>query len=832
MQTRTFNIQEYRSYPDGIHTLFSAAYSVGSGLVMTKDYALLAAFEVTGEDPANMTPEHQNYVAERVQSALTMNIKGGGWVTYHEFIRKPCASYPDADQSHFSDPISSAIDHERRNAFEEYGRHYESVNILAIRYKPQFLEHPWFQSLLYTGKQERTISTLVKDIEQFERALQSLTDSLTGVITLRRLEEYEHIDPKGNVILRDDLLNYLNQAMTCEPYPINKPTQPMALEEYMGGRDFFPGDILRVGFQHIAAISLYVNHPVTYPNMLEALNHIPLSYRFVTKFAKLDQHESVGVINQRGKEWEQQEKSALHQVFKLKSNKQNLHAVNMHMDTQLAAAEAQSGQVEFGYCTQTLILYGENPQEVLENARYMVQEINRMGLNCVLETLNSVEAWLGTIPGNIHQNVRRQLTHTGHLANMIPLTTVWSGHHQCPNPLMPNMPPLMYTATTGSTPFRLNLHVSDVGHTLIMGPTGAGKSVLLGTIAAQFKRYPKATICAFDKGRSLWALVNACGGQHYDIGSDQETLSFAPLTQIDSETEMAWAEDWIATLYSLMTGKTVSPRQQEEIHRAMRLLRETKAPNQRSLTDFLITLQRVNDTDDLKTALSHYTHDGAYGKLLDAREDTFTDSTFSVFEIEELMAMKEKIAIPVLLYLFRRFERTLQGQPALLLLDEAWVMLGHPVFREKIRQWLKELRKKNCAVVMATQSLSDAIQSRIYDVLIESCPTKILLPNEEADKVGTSEFPGPRDLYAMMGLNDTEIETLRRATKKRDYYYVSLEGRRLFELGLGPVALSFVAVSDKKTLAYLRQLKAHHGAQWPYVWLQERRVHVPTAIEV
>jgi type IV secretory pathway VirB4 component len=195
-----------------------------------------------------------------------------------------------------------------------------------------------------------------------------------------------------------------------------------------------------------------------------------------------------------------------------------------------------------------------------------------------------------------------------------------------------------------------------------------------------------------------------------------------------------------------------------------------------------------------------------------------------VFEIEELMGLGEKNLIPVLLYLFRRFEKSLRGQPALLVLDEAWVMLGHPVFREKIREWLKVLRRANCAVVLATQSLSDAVKSGIFDVLVEACPTRILLPNEDADKAGTAQHPGPRDLYAMMGLNDAQIAILKTAVRKRHYYYLSPEGRRLFDLGLGPVALSFVGVSDKDTLARLRAEVARHGPEWPFIWMSKRGV--------
>ncbi|MCX5511585.1 hypothetical protein OH705_27405, partial [Pseudomonas sp. BJa3] len=89
----------------------------------------------------------------------------------------------------------------------------------------------------------------------------------------------------------------------------------------------------------------------------------------------------------------------------------------------------------------------------------------------------------------------------------------------------------------------------------------------------------------------------------------------------------------------------------------------------------------------------------------------------------------------------------------------------------------KELRKKNCLVIMATQSLSDASRSGILDVLLEQCPTKILLPNEEAETKGAEGVPGAVDLYRMIGLNDKEIQIIKTAKKKRQYYYKSILGR-------------------------------------------------------
>jgi type IV secretion system protein VirB4 len=228
--------------------------------------------------------------------------------------------------------------------------------------------------------------------------------------------------------------------------------------------------------------------------------------------------------------------------------------------------------------------------------------------------------------------------------------------------------------------------------------------------------------------------------------------------------------------------------------------------------------------ENVRSALRYYTLDGALGGLLDAHTDGVADARLTVFEIDELMAMKEQAAIPALLYLFRRFERSLKGQPAYLLLDEAWVMLGNPVFRAKVREWLKVLRKANCAVILATQSLSDAARSGILDALIESCPTKIFLPNEEASIQGTPEHPGPRDFYEAMGLNETQIRIIQTATKKRHYYFTSPEGRRLVDLSLGPIALAFAGVSSKDELAEIDALVQRHGEHWPLAWLKAKGI--------
>jgi type IV secretion system protein VirB4 len=259
----------------------------------------------------------------------------------------------------------------------------------------------------------------------------------------------------------------------------------------------------------------------------------------------------------------------------------------------------------------------------------------------------------------------------------------------------------------------------------------------------------------------------------------------------------------------VLQGLSITPSMRQMLYQAV--MRLTRSPR-RTLTEFVAELQ----SDELRQALAHYTLSGPMGALLDAEEDGLVDGAFQVFEMEHLMSMGEKNIVPVLLYLFRQVESRMDGRPTLVALDECWLMLSHPLFREKVREWLKTWRKKNAAVFLATQELADVMNSPIRDAILASCPTKILLPNPEANENSS------RPMYELIGLNDREIELLSVATVKRDYYYKSPLGRRVFSFGFGPVALSFVGASGQEDIREVRRLIEAHGENWPAQWLRQR----------
>jgi type IV secretion/conjugal transfer VirB4 family ATPase len=823
-------LQHFRSKAAGLPDLLNYAALIDEGIVQGKDGSLMAGFFFRGDDAAVATPAERNYLTSMLNTYLARF--GAGWAMWIDASRLDSPGYPAADASHFPDPITAMIDAERRALFERQSAHYETEYAVVVEYLPPLRRESRLGELVYDDDARATGAPGDRQLAEFKKRVLDLEDGLADLLHMRRMKTLRSATPEGEAYDSDELVNYLHFCITGEALALRIPDCPMYLDAWLGFPELWPGDTPKLGDRFIACVAIEGFPGMTVPGLLDMLDGLPLAYRWSSRFIFLEQHEAIAALNRYRLKWQQKVRGFWSQVIKSQKGMINTDALAMVQESEEAMNEAKSGLVAYGYYTPVVVLLHASRADLEQQARYVKREIERRGFAARIESVNALEAWLGTLPGHTYPNVRRPLIHTLNLADLLPLASVWPGERHCPCDFYPaGSPPLMQTVTTGATPFRLNLHVGDVGHTLVFGPTGAGKSTLLATLLAQARRYrsrPRAdgatlpmTITAFDKGRSLYALCAATGGRHYDIGADESPTALAPLADIDTDSGLVWAEEWVAICYQLQDqeGRPPSPEQKAEIHRAMRLLRQAPREN-RSLTEFVTTVQ---DTST-RAALNHYTISGAMGHLLDGQADKLAFSAFTVFEIDELMKLGDKNTIPVLLYLFRRFEQSLKGQPAMLSLDEAWVMLGHAVFRERLREWLKELRKKNCLVLLATQSLSDALGSGLLDVLLEQCPTKILLPNKEADLRGTKESPGPADLYRTFGLNAREIQLLKNGQYKRQYYYKSPLGRRLFELGLGPLTLSFVAVSDKEALADIHRLQAEHGADWPLAWLDHRGV--------
>ncbi|MCW1430912.1 conjugal transfer protein TrbE [Novosphingobium sp. JCM 18896] len=774
------NLREYRPRADRLADHLPWAALVAPGVVLNKDGSFQRTARFRGPDLESASQSELISACARVNNVLKRF--GTGWALHIEAERREAQSYPD---SRFPDPASWLIDEERRGAFEAAGQHYESRYYLTLTFLPAVDQAESAGRLMI----EREASGEGRDWRQALAAFVAETN--------RAFDLLSSFMPEIAPLDDGETLTYLHGTVSTRPHAVAVPETPIYLDALLADTPLAGGLEPMLGESHVRTLSILGFPNVSRPGILDALNHQRFAYRWVTRFIALDKTEATKALTKLRRQWFNKRKSLTALLREVMYNQPvqllDSDADNKTVDADLALQALGGDHVSFGHLTATITVADEDRARVEEKVRSVERIVNGLGFTCIRESVNAVEAWLSSLPGQTYANVRQPLVHTLNLAHLMPLSSVWAGPDR--NAHLAG-PPLLHATSSGSTPFRLSTHVGDVGHMLIVGPTGAGKSVLLALLALQFRRYEGAQIYVFDKGFSARATVLAMDGAHHALGLGGEAdagtgdgigaLAFQPLRRIDDAKQRAWAAEWIGALLE-HERVLVTPDIKETVWSALTNL-ASAPPEERTLTGLSLLLQSL----PLRSALAPYTLEGPFGRLLDAAEDQLEVADVQCFETEALLGHAGVVA-PVLTYLFHRLEERFTGRPTLIVLDEAWVFLDHPLFAARIREWLKVLRKKNVAVVFATQSLADISGSTIAPAIIESCPQRILLPNDRAIE------PQSLEAYARFGLSERQIELISRATPKRHYYLQSAGGNRLFELGLGPLALAICGASDPAT---------------------------------
>jgi len=792
------NLREYRHSTTQLADFLPWAALVDEGIVLNKDGSFQRTAKFRGPDLDSAVPAELVGVAGRLNNALRR--LGSGWAVFVEAQRHPASQYPEG---HFPDVASALIDVERRAQFEQEGAHYESSYFLTFLYLPPAEEAGRAERLLYEGRDRNEDG----EAREVQRGFVDRTERVLGLVE-GFMPEITWLDDEGT-------LTYLHSTVSTRRQRVRVPEIPMYLDAVLADQPLTGGLEPMLGQSHLRVLTVVGFPTFTTPGILDDLNRLAFAYRWSTRAIMLDKTDATRLLTKIRRQWFAKRKSIAAILKEVMTNEASTlldtDAHNKAMDADAALQELGSDAIGQAFVTATVTVWDDDPRVADEKLRLVEKVIQGRDFTCMAESVNGVEAWLGSLPGHAYANVRQPPVSTLNLAHMIPLSAVWAGPARDEHL---GAPALFFARTEGATPFRFSLHVGDVGHTLVAGPTGAGKSVLLALMALQFRRYPDAQVFAFDFGGSIRAAALAMGGDWHDLGgalSDDaaEPVALQPLARIDDASERAWAAEWIASILARETI-VVTPEAKDHLWSALTSL--ASAPvGERTLTGLSVLLQ----SQTLKRALQPYCLGGPFGRLLDAEAERLGEAEVQTFETEGLIGTSAAPA--VLAYLFHRIEARLDGRPTLLIVDEGWLALDDEGFAGQLREWLKTLRKKNASVIFATQSLSDIDGSAIAPAIIESCPTRLFLPNERAIE------PQITAIYRRFGLNDRQIEILARATPKRDYYCQSRRGNRLFELGLGRVALAFTAASSKSDQADIRQVLSEHGREgFVAAWLKHR----------
>ncbi|WP_407396717.1 conjugal transfer protein TrbE [Anaerovibrio sp.] len=772
-------------------------------LLANKDGSIQTTWKYRGPD-LDSTEKTQLSLITIQMNKLFMGLDSN-WILYFEAQRSPSKEY-DTD-SHFPDPVSKKMDEERQKIFSS-GNYYESDFYTTLYWLPKLDTEDKLKDMFIEGK-KLNVSTFNEKVESFMVVVEKIFASYVSL----------HIPIE--VLTADETLTYIHSTLSDKNVKIKNPKKPLLCDHFLYDTPLYGGLAPRIGKKHIRVVSP-LNYPgSTFFGMLDMLNKFDFSYRWCVRFACMSKKDNFSVLDTVNRQWTSKLQPILTRIInKLSGTPDDPRNDNKNASIKVYESKDALDSVEqditrYGFYTTCIVITDEDSDEADEKAKIVCNLLNNSGFDAQIETVNALDAWLGCIPGAVAHNERQPIISCGNLVHLMPFSAIWAGPKR--NEHL-NGPSLIYTRTSGNTPFRLDLHIGDVGNSFVVGPTGSGKTVLLNMIEASFRKYKDAQIFVFDKKASSIALTYGVGGNFYDIGNKNAKISFRPLADIDDPNELAWAQEWL--LYFVeQQNMPITPEVKGLIRSSLNSV-ANRPREQRTITLFVQNLQ----DNALKAAFYPICLDtmsgekGEFGDIFDSQdEESLEFSSWQTFEMDYLMKTPSIVG-PTLLYLFHKIDKVISkgDRPSLIVLDECWAFFDNEIFCPKIKEWLREVRKCNALIIFATQSPGDIVQSPIFYDVINSCVTRIFLPNPMAieDKV--------KPHYETFGLNSREIYTIAMATPKSQYYYNSRIGSRIFSLALEycPFSLAYLAINKRDSKKAEEIVKEYGKANFNKYWLK------------
>jgi type IV secretion system protein VirB4 len=775
------DLKEYRPPGNALADYLPWAYMASEGVVGLKTGAFSRTLAYRGQDLRSMTREERVVVSAQLNAAV-MRL-GEGWALFGEVQRRPSSEYRLGSAR--AGAATRIVEQVRRENFACSGALFETDYYLTLVWTPPvgalggvLTRVAGALGGLFTGGEQLapegdTSRARAEALDYFERATREFHATLSTILSwVHWLDESE-------------TLTYLHSTISTLRHRVEPPLVPMYLDALLPDELAEFGVEGRLGPNHVRVVSIKGYPSRTHPNFMRALEQFGFNLRLCTRYLALSPAESRTAVTRYQSLFFQKRKNLVVDALNKGQGPVNAAALTALGEIEGVLSSIDQGYVTKGYHTCAVVVWDPDHARCLGNAEAVMTAMRALGYVCVDEGANLKAAWLATHPGNVWASPRRALISSLNLSHMFPTASVWAGEEQ--NAHLGG-PPHMYCVSEESAPFRLNLNVGDVGHTMVLGPTGSGKSVLLGMLELSWPKYEGGQVFIFDKGRSSRCTTLAAGGHFIELSLEHPELTFAPLLRVDEPKEAAFATEWLEEVVTLQ-GEAVGVGERLELVKGVRAVAGLPA-HLRTLTSLTLQLQH----DGLRHALADFasssTHGaGRYARMWDNSAEALTLTDWTAIEMGPLMDSAPRIVAMTLRYLFHRLEERFTGRPTLLVLDEAWVFLDDPLFAPRLRAWLKELRKYNVYVVFATQDVTDALSSPIAPALVANTATQILLPNPKA------MTPQMRPAYERLGLSPGQVRLLSVATPKREYYLRNALGDRLFSLALSPLELALVGAS-------------------------------------
>jgi len=795
---------------------------VARDLVLQKDGSLLAVYRYDGVDQEGLEPVQIDRYAQLIEHALRhFDERITLWWTVD---RRRTGDYPDGE---FSSAVGRHIDQAWRESVTR-GNQYTNRYHLALLYTPAGGTEGFMDKVSHFTRQgsygmgralaEALKAQFVKRSAFVYSAVQLDAQMLAFGELLRAFEE-TLTDLRLERLADARLLAFLHDRCSpaAEGQPVRMPRVPSYLDGYLPDCSLaVDADMLRFrGDQtaHVAALSVKDWPQSTYPGVFDELLAVggEITVSQVFRFVQPDKaRRYIQDVERHNRNLQKSLRTYLVEAFTHEeSAMRDEGRVLLAEDAAAALTGLTAANRAFGYYNLTVLAYGASREAAESTAKEVARWLRRAGFLVVRETLHLLSAWAGTLPGQWGMLVRWFFVSSANLADLSPARTLRTGRRenrhlreQTGRPC----PALTVLPTDYRTPFWFNFHVGDLGHTLVVGPSGVGKSVLVNFLLAQFRKYQPCNVIIFDKDYSCRIPTLLQGGAHIDVAGERGGhVRLNPLALIERREAWVWLARWLEIL---LTSRGYAMRAEDDRALAQALEGVAEQPRGnwmlRTLYPFLPRA--------LGEQLAPWIGEGQLARFFDNEEDSFELADFTCVEMGGLFH-NPRIASAFLDYAFYRVERLLDGRPSVIYVEEAWFMLAQDAFAARLDDWLRTMRKRNAVVILATQSLDELAGSDIFATIVDNIPNRILLPNPNAT--------AHRDLYVKkFGLNEAQLARVRSAIPKAHYYIVTPDLSRLVEARFPPAVLACLRSDQLAQTLFDRHVGARRPG-WEMRFIQE-----------
>ena len=530
---------------------------------------------------------------------------------------------------------------------------------------------------------------------------------------------------------------------------------------------------LRLDDHYVKVLTVKEPAAETWPLILRDLLEIKACFNVVTEWKPIESSAARRLIQSRRRHFHNSKTSFLSNLSAEERHGPRDELVDDSKEAAIAdlgaclTAIGQEGKY-FGEFSLSVIVYDEDLTRLEKIIPEFQRALTKHDGVLFEERYNLLNAFFATIPGNHAFNLRRFYLLNTNYADLSFLFSVDNGHLW--NRQL-NSEYLAVLETDQGIPYYLNLHNQDVAHTLILGATGSGKSFLLNFLIQSLQKYEPQTYI-FDLGASFEGITSIFRGSYLNVGPDGQAFTINPFSLNPIKENLNFLHAFLRVLLESAEQQELTGVEERSLYAAIERMYRLEAQT-RTLTNLAAMIGPLGER------LYRWTRAGQFGHVFDNVEDTLTLQSFQTFNFDATSIYPDVLE-PLLFYILHRASTAIDNpqhaaQFKVLILDEAWIFLRNQTIREYVTRAQKTWRKKNAAMILATQSLHELAQSRMLEIVAESCPNKIFLANPDID------VPVYREAFH---LNDTELELLAGLVPKRELLLKNQRGAKKLHLNV------------------------------------------------